>query len=93
MMSEEELRLLRDANLAMLLNRATAAEAREAKMMKQAVCLWGILDDIDTLDDVCRDQDDLFRSLTRAAQQKRHEIMSGEEWDIARAAIEENQRG
>lgn len=65
---------------------AQLAEARESERaaVVRSVKLWALLDDIDTLDDACRGEDDLFRTLTRAAQQKRHAIMSGEEWDAAR---------
>lgn len=34
--------------------------------------LWKLLDDIDTLDDACRSNDESFRNLTRDVQRKRH---------------------
>ena len=37
--------------------------------------LWALLDDIDTLDDSCREHDDLFRERTRLRQQKRFQII------------------
>jgi len=39
-----------------------------------AARLWQLLDNIDTLDDSCREHDDLFRERTRSQQQKRFEI-------------------
>ena len=62
-----------------------ALTAQLAEAQQQASKLWALLDDIDTLDDSCRGDDDLFRTLTRAAQLTRHAIMTGEEWDAARA--------
>lgn len=62
-----------------------ALRAQLAEAQQQASKLWALLDDIDTLDDSCRGDDDLFRTLTRAAQLTRHAIMTGEEWDAARA--------
>ena len=62
-----------------------ALTAQLAEARQQASKLWTLLDDIDTLDDACRGEDDLFRTLTRAAQQKRHAIMTGEKWDAADA--------
>ena len=35
--------------------------------------LWKLLDDIDTLDDACRDNDRSFRGLTRKLQKRRWE--------------------
>ena len=48
-----------------------------------AVKLWALLDDIDTLDDAARTNDAFFRDAVRVVQQKRFEIMTGEEWDAA----------
>ena len=39
--------------------------------------LWMLLDDIDTLDDACRDDDRAFRDSVRKVQQKRFAIMDG----------------
>ena len=36
-----------------------------------AAALWDLLDDIDTLDDSCRDDDAAFRARVRAVQKKR----------------------
>ena len=59
--------------------------AQLAKAQQQVSKLWALLDDIDTLDDSCRGEDDLFRTLTRIAQQKRYAIMTAEEWYAAHA--------
>ena len=40
-----------------------------------AKALWGLLDDIDTLDDACRDNDANFRKLVRHIQKRRHEYL------------------
>jgi chromosome segregation ATPase len=61
--------------------------AEIARLRDQAIKLWALLDGIDTLDDACRNNHEQFRHLTREAQQKRHIILSGDEWDIARAAL------
>ena len=45
--------------------------------------LWALLDDIDTLDDACRDDDRAFRDAARQVQRRRFDIMTGEEWDAA----------
>lgn len=54
---------------------------------RQAYLLWKLLDDIDTLDDACKDNDDLFRRSAYDVQQKRFDIMSGEEWDVLRSKV------
>lgn len=43
-----------------------------------AEALWQMLDDIDTLDDACRDDDAAFRRLVRGVQQKRHELATSD---------------
>ena len=35
--------------------------------------LWGLLDDIDTLDDACKENDKAFRDATRKRQRRRFE--------------------
>lgn len=40
----------------------------------RSAALWTLLDDIDTLDDSCRENDALFRERVRAVQKKRHLI-------------------
>ena len=39
--------------------------------------LWMLLDDIDTLDDACRNDDRAFRDFVRKVQQKRFAVMEG----------------
>lgn len=67
---------------------ATPSAAQEGVFAKshssreqQAFQLWGLLDDIDTLDDACRANDAAFRRLAREIQRKRFTVMSGEDWD------------
>ena len=62
-----------------------ALTAQLAVAQQQASKLWALLVYIDTLDDSCRGNDYLFRTLTRAAQQTRYAIMTAEEWYAARA--------
>lgn len=45
--------------------------------------LWNLLDDIDTLDDACRSNDEVFRNLTRAEQQKRHQILASDGYSLS----------
>lgn len=49
---------------------------------EKAWWLWALLDDIDTMDDAAKSDDHFFRCRVRALQQRRHDIMSGEEWDL-----------
>jgi hypothetical protein len=48
---------------------------------EQAFRLWRLLDDIDTLDDSCRNNDAAFRDLVRRVQQRRFSLMTGEDFD------------
>lgn len=48
---------------------------------EQAFRLWRLLDDIDTLDDACRDNDARFRVLVRNAQRRRFALLDGEDFD------------
>jgi hypothetical protein len=65
---------------------ALAEKAAEVERLRgQAVRLWALLDDIDTLDDAARSDDAGFRKAAYAKQRQRFDIMSGEEWDAARA--------
>jgi hypothetical protein len=56
-----------------------------SRTLWQASRLWALLDDIDTLDDACRDDDRAFRFHVRRIQKKRFDIMTGKEWDAASA--------
>jgi hypothetical protein len=53
----------------------------EAELKRKIVKLWMLLDDIDTLDDACREDDHSFREATRTTQRRRFEIVSGDEFD------------
>jgi len=79
-------------------HRARATEAQAAEIERKEVeiaALWALLDDIDTLDDVCKGDDYAFRIWVRPLQQKRFKIMSGERFDplnyAARAALGETE--
>ena len=47
-----------------------------------AINLWQMLDDIDTLDDSCRDNDKAFRDATRKRQQLRHKFMVSDGYNL-----------
>lgn len=46
--------------------------------VRAASSLWKLLDDIDTLDDSCRDDDAMFRKKVREVQQRRFEFASSD---------------
>lgn len=47
-------------------------ECADARLLSEIVSvLWSILDNIDTLDDACRSNDDAYRRCVRAEQAKR----------------------
>lgn len=48
---------------------------------EQIFRLWRMLDDIDTLDDACRENDAAFRLLVRDIQRKRFDVLPGPEFD------------
>jgi len=48
---------------------------------EQVFRLWRMLDDIDTLDDACRDNDAAFRALVRDVQRKRFDVLPGPEFE------------
>lgn len=48
--------------------------------------LWMLLDDIDTLDDACRADDNAFRHHARQTQRRRFLILSGEQMDVLLAS-------
>lgn len=54
------------------------------EMDAKAAALWALLDDIDTLDDMAKENDAGYREHARRIQQKRFTIMSGDEWDAIR---------
>lgn len=52
-----------------------ALRAEVERYKSTAVALWGLLDNIDTSDDACRDNDVAFRRLTREQINKRHGLL------------------
>lgn len=56
------------------------AEVRELKRQRKE--LWMLLDHIDTLDDACRDRDDVFRNFTRKHQRRRFEIWNPSDAEV-----------
>lgn len=64
---------LRDA-----LRRLTGVTAEGTSLADQRDQLWQLLDDIDTLDDSCREFDAEFRDRVRAVQKKRWDIWNPE---------------
>jgi hypothetical protein len=54
------------------------------QMKRTAVALWKLLDDIDTLDDACRHDDEMFRAAAYRRQRQRFEHLSGEDFDALR---------
>lgn len=51
-----------------------AAETQRDQFKARAERLWQLLDNIDTLDDSCRDNDAAFRREARKQQKQRFEI-------------------
>ena len=57
-------------------------------MTEQGVCvkcerLWQLLDDIDTLDDACKDDDARFRRRVYSIQQKRHALYKSDGYTLS----------
>jgi len=57
------------------------AAYKATSAQEQLFRLWRMLDDIDTLDDACRDNDAAFRALVRDIQRKRFEVLTGDGFD------------
>jgi hypothetical protein len=58
-----------------LLQRQVVSKKTELSLaVKQRDALWALLDNIDTLDDSCREHDDEFRKRTRVHLKRRFEI-------------------
>ena len=54
-------------------------EEKDVKKLQGMVgTLWKYLDDIDTLDDACRSNDESFRNSTRKIQLKRHKVLTSD---------------
>lgn len=54
---------------------------------EKLVKLWALLDDIDTLDDAAKGDDVCFRRAAYRVQQKRHQILHGDDWNKLRLAL------
>jgi len=52
------------------------------KLQGMVTDLWGLLDHIDTLDDMCKGDDAAFRDLTRDTQQKRHKVLTSDGYNL-----------
>lgn len=46
------------------------------ELQEMARKLWGLLDDIDTLDDACREHDGMYRNAVRIRQKQRHLVLT-----------------
>ena len=57
-------------------------ETNATKLQGMIIDLWQLLDDIDTLDDACRANNEAFRRLTRDCQQKRHKILTSDGYNL-----------
>lgn len=55
---------------------------RVEELMRIAEFLWQLLDNIDTLDDSCKDNDHAFRVQARAQQQRRWEVGTSDGYSI-----------
>ncbi len=57
----------------------------EVPLLLQATAakfLWQLLDDIDSLDDSCRDDDKLFRERVRALQKRRFDVGDSDGYEV-----------
>jgi hypothetical protein len=52
------------------------------KLQWMVTDLWCLLDDIDTLDDACRSNDEAFRSLTRDIQKRRNLVLVSDGYEL-----------
>lgn len=68
---------MRDTHIATL-ERETARNLECIVWEERAKFLWRLLDDIDTLDDSCRNNHVKFRERVRAAQKRRNEVATSD---------------
>jgi len=68
-----------DNDIRILMHALTLLRDRLAVRSEKVEKLWTLLDNIDTLDDACKEDDATFRNLTRIQQRKRFEIWNPEE--------------
>ena len=52
------------------------------KLQAMVTDLWRLLDDIDTLDDACKSNDESFRNLVRDTQKKRHSVLTSDGYNL-----------
>ncbi len=52
------------------------------KLQGMVTDLWCLLDDIDTLDDACKSNNEAFRYLVRDVQKRRHEILTSDGYNL-----------
>ncbi len=52
------------------------------KLQGMVTDLWCLLDDIDTLDDACKSNNEAFRHLVRDVQKRRHEILTTDGYNL-----------
>lgn len=58
-------------------------DIKDVKLLRAMVAdLWQLLDNIDTLDDACRDSNGTFRDLTRKVQKERHVILTSDGYEL-----------
>jgi len=52
------------------------------KLQGMVTDLWCLLDDIDTLDDACKSNDEAFRRLTGETQRRRHKVLTSDGYNL-----------
>lgn len=52
------------------------------RLQLMVIQLWSLLDDIDTLDDVCKTNVEAFRGLTRVVQTRRHATLVSDGYSL-----------
>jgi len=52
------------------------------KLQGMVIDLWTLLDDIDTLDDACKSNNEAFRRLARETQQRRHKTLTSDGYNL-----------
>ncbi len=63
----------------------TNAELEHVK--EQRLFLWNLLDNIDTLDDACKNDDALFRKAVREQQKRRWNISTSDGYGVTCRAL------
>lgn len=60
----------------------TAAQAEIERLKEHRQFLWDLLDNIDTLDDACKEHDKSFRERAYRQQRRRYEISSSDGYTV-----------